>query len=234
MIIKRLKGIARRMLRPPLHRAEVALDYVFIGTEYGGWPLLKTTPKNALVYSFGIGEDLSFDIGAIETFQCVVHGFDPTPRCKQWIDRQSLPEKFTFHPIGIADHDGTAKFFPPQCDEHVSFSVQPAEGVKKEAFVTAEVLRLQTIIDNLKTENPQVVKMDIEGFEYGVIEDLLKREIRPEQLLVEFHHGMYGISNARTEATVEQLRACGYKCFFVSSGGHEYGFVLDERVESKI
>lgn len=70
--------------------------------------------------------------------------------------------------------------------------------------------------------------MDIEGFEYSVIEDILKGSIRPKQLLVEFHHGMYGFSSSRTEEAVTQLSTCGYKLFYVSSSGHEYGFVFDE------
>lgn len=154
MVINKLKSMARRMLRPPLHSVKIALPYVFLGTEYGGWPLLKATPNNALVYSFGIGEDISFDIAAIKEFGCIVHGFDPTPRSKIWIEKQPLPEKFIFHSIGIADHDGKEKFFPPKKSEHVSYSIQPAEGLNEDSIVVEDVARLQTIIDELKTGYP--------------------------------------------------------------------------------
>ena len=66
-MISQLKAIARRILRPPLHTAETELNYQVLGTEYGGWPLLvDETPPKALIYSFGIGEDISFDLEAIE------------------------------------------------------------------------------------------------------------------------------------------------------------------------
>ena len=66
--------------------------------------------------------------------------------------------------------------------------------------------------------------MDIEGFEYSVIDDFDENPFRPQQLLVEFHHGMYGIGNDRTLAAVSKLKATGYRLFYVSGGGHEYGF----------
>jgi hypothetical protein len=67
--------------------------------------------------------------------------------------------------------------------------------------------------------------MDIEGFEYSVLDDILSTEIRPRQLLVEFHHTMYGINATETKRAVTKLEADGYKLFFVSSVGLEYGFV---------
>lgn len=225
-MLRTLKALGRRIVRPPLHRPEVQVDYDVLGTDYGGWPLLRTlTPQAPLIYSFGIGEDISFDLAAVERHDAILHAFDPTPRCLAWIAAQSLPETFHFHPIGLSDSDGEARFFAPSKQQNVSFSAAPADESDPRLAVSAPVKRLATILAELGTPCPDILKMDIEGFEYAVLEDLIGSGIIPSQLLIEFHHRMYGIANARTLAAVDRLRAVGYRIFYVSQSGHEYGFV---------
>jgi FkbM family methyltransferase len=225
-MIAQLKAVARRILRPPLHAAEVRLPHKVLGTDYGGWPLLtEHTPHSPLVFAFGVGEDISFDLAAIEQFGATVHAFDPTPRCRAWVERQTLPAAFHFHPIGLAAEDGEAEFFAPEKDVNVSFSAQPGPQSDRSLAVTAPVKRLSTIIAELGTAMPDVLKMDIEGFEYGVLDDMIASDLRPAQLLVEFHHRMYDIPNQRTLDQIERLRAAGYRIFHVADSGHEYGLV---------
>jgi FkbM family methyltransferase len=225
-MIRQLKAVARRILRPPLHLPDRALSFDVLGTEYGGWPLLRDeTPIGALVFSFGIGEDVSFDLEAIERFNCVVHGFDPTPRSQAWVQRQTLPPTFRFHLMGLGGIEGELEFFAPERDEHVSYSAQPAPKSDLTRKITAPVKRLEQLIEEIGSGAPDVLKMDIEGFEYAVIDDILSGPVRPHQWLIEFHHRMYGIPNSRTEAAVNKLRSAGYQLFYVSESGHEYGFV---------
>lgn len=226
-MISFLKTVVRRVLRPPLHSAELELDYSVLGTEYGGWPLLDhETPDGALVYSFGIGEDVSFDVAAIERYHCIVHGFDPTPRCREWVQAQHLPPSFHFHPIGLGGTEGDLEFFAPEKDEHVSYSAQPAPNSDVALKIKAPVKRLDQLIDQLKTGLPDILKMDIEGFEYAVIDDILAGSIRPHQWLIEFHHRMYDIDTDTTREAVQKITAAGYRLFYVSESGHEYGFVF--------
>jgi FkbM family methyltransferase len=51
-----------------------------------------------------------------------------------------------------------------------------------------EVRRLQTIFQSLGHKHVDVLKMDIEGSEYEVIDDLCDLHLRIDQVLVEFHH----------------------------------------------
>ncbi|WP_293700632.1 FkbM family methyltransferase [Sphingopyxis sp. UBA6734] len=230
-MIHRLKTIARRIMRPPLHKPDIKLAYEVLGTSYGGWPLLTNeTPSTPLIYSFGVGEDVSFDLKAIEKIGAIVHAFDPTPRSCRWIARQLLPPSFHFHPVGLASEDGEAEFFAPEVDAYVSFSAQPAPKSAPELAIRAPVQRLSTIIENLGNGLPDVLKMDIEGFEYEVLDDLIAGTLRPAQLLVEFHHRMYDIPNERTIEQIERLRGAGYLIFYISESGHEYGLVHQSAV----
>ncbi len=195
------------------------------GSDYGGWPIIDgSLAKDAVVYSFGVGDDVSFDLALIERFGVTVHAFDPTPRCMEWLGAQRLPDRFCFHDYGVAAEDGMLQFFPPVNPQHVSYSQQPAaEGAA--APVIRPVRRLATIMSMLGHAQLQVLKMDVEGFEYPVIDNLLQSGVQPQQLLIEFHHGMYGFRDAHTESSVSRLRAAGYRIFYVSAVGREYGFV---------
>jgi len=43
------------------------------------WIRLRSA-ATAVVYSLGIGEDISFDLALIEKYGARVHAFDPTPK----------------------------------------------------------------------------------------------------------------------------------------------------------
>ena len=132
---------------------------------------------------------------------------------------------FSFPPRWPRWVGGRLEFFAPEKKEHVSYSAQPAPKSDLSHKILAPVKPLQQLVEELGTSVPHVLKMDIEGFEYAVIDDVLAGPLRPHQWLIEFHHRMYGIGNDRTEAAVAKLRGEGYRLFYVSEGGHEYGFV---------
>jgi len=226
-MLRKLKNVIRRFGRPPLHRPTIAREHIVLGSEYGGWPLVSDlVNSSATVFSFGIGEDITFDIAAIRKYGCKVYGFDPTPRSQHWIQAQNLPEAFVFFPVGIGAKDGDAEFFAPANAGHVSYSLTPRDTEAPSQRIFAPILRLETILDKYKLSPPDVLKMDIEGFEYAVLDDILAGSIRPSLILVEFHHGIYSsIEPAQTNNAVEALREAGYELFYVSPGGHEYGFV---------
>lgn len=220
-----LKRIYRQVRFRRLHRRDVKLEYDFLGTDYGGWPIVRNLlPANPLVYSFGVGEDISFDLAMIDRYNAEVHGFDPTPRSRRWVSQQTLPQQFHFHPVGIGPKDAQLPFFEPADDKHVSFSNAPGEGQVGEP-VMCDVRRLVTIASDNKHEHIDVLKFDIEGFEYEVLDDLVASDVRPSLLLCEFHHGMYKSTDEDTKRAVSALQCAGYRIFYVSATGHEYGFV---------
>jgi len=56
-----------------------------------------------------------------------------------------------------------------------------------------------------------ILKMDIEGAEYDVIKDIHHLNIRPQQILVEFHHRFPGVGIKRTKEAIEELYSMGYQ-----------------------
>lgn len=195
------------------------------GSEYGGWWICpRGISAASVVYSFGIGTDISFDLSLIETHGLTVHAFDPTPSSIVWLETQSLPAQFTWQALGIASYDGRATFFAPADPTHVSHSVVPPVGADRHA-IEVEVRRLSTIMGSLGHDRIDVLKLDIEGAEYDVLEEILTGGVRPGQLLVEFHHRAAGVGIERTRQAVAHLKAAGYRIFAVSDTGEEYGFI---------
>jgi hypothetical protein len=88
-----------------------------------------------------------------------------------------------------------------------------------------EVRRLATLMRDLGHRSIDVLKMDIEGAEYEVIDDILGSRLQIEQILVEFHHRLPGVGIDRTRRAVRNLNEAGYRIFFASDTGEEYSFI---------
>lgn len=70
-----------------------------------------------------------------------------------------------------------------------------------------------------------LLKINIEGGEYPVIDDLIASRINVGQLVVEFHHRFPGHTLTETESAVNILNEHGYKIFYISDAGKEYSFI---------
>lgn len=198
---------------------------VKIGSQYGGWVVNDLIlHKNSIVYSFGVGTDISFDLGLIERFDLTVFGFDPTSQSIAWVKQQQLPSNFKLQEYGVSDFDGFAKFFSPENPNHISHSLLPR--VSKGKTIDVPFKKLKTIMVELGHAHIDVLKLDIEGSEYDVIEDVKANNIRPTQFLVEFHHRFPGIGVKKTKQAIQLIRSMGYRLFHVSSSGEEYSFLL--------
>lgn len=209
--------------REPWIRREVRLDLERHGGDYGGWNVWPTPLDAAsVVYSLGVGEDVSFDLSLIERFGVTVHAFDPTPRSAAWVARQRLPDRFRFHPVGVYDRDGTVELFPPSDPAHVSCSVVPAAAGGPP--IEVPVRRLSTLLAELGHPRIDLLKIDIEGAEYAVLRDLLASGVAVGQLLVELHHRFPTIGLARSRAAIAELRRAGFRVFDVTPHG-EVGLV---------
>lgn len=214
--------------KPVVGAVRVKVPMVRIGSDYGGWAIQAgSLHAGSVVYCFGIGEDVTFDVGLIERFGCTVHGFDPTPRSIDWVKAQQkagkIPAKFVLHEYGLAAHDGEVSFFAPDNPAHVSHTM--VEGATKGRKITVPVKRLSTIMRELGHASLDLLKMDIEGAEYAAVEDLVGERLPIRQLLVEYHHRFASIGNSKTQASLDLLNANGYRLFCISESAEEYSFV---------
>jgi FkbM family methyltransferase len=200
------------------------------GTNYGGYYICpKMITDESIVYSLGVGEDISFDLSLIKRFGVNVFAFDPTPKAIKWVKSQKLPEKFHFFECGITDYEGTAEFYPPKNSGGVSYSILE-KSINNQHVIIAKVHRLNFFLNQLGHEKIDVLKMDVEGAEYGIIQDLLASNIRIQQLVLEFHHTLKHISIYETDKAVKLLMKNGFKIFYVSANGAVYSFIHESNL----
>ncbi len=198
----------------------------WFGNDYGGFfvhPDIVTS--DSIVYSFGVGEDITFDEAILSTFNCKVYAFDPTPKSIRWIkNHKDLPENFNFYDYGIGSYDGNISFYPPKNPDYVSCTIYEKEETKNKKF-DVPIKKLSTIIKDLKHDKIDILKMDIEGTEYEIIDDILNIDIEIKQILIEFHHRFPNIGIEKTKEVIKKMNENNYKIIAVSEREEEFTFI---------
>ena len=212
----------------PVGRVQTRCARRRIGTSYGGGTICPDgLNSESVVYSVGVGEDVSFDLALIRAFGCTVWGFDPTPKSIAWVRRQELVPQFQFSEFGLAGHDGTVSFYTPENPNHVSASIVNRPGTTTDT-ITVPVRRLKTTMDALGHAGLDLLKLDIEGAEYEVVDDIVSswgEKIPIRQLLIEFHHRFFPDGADRTRRAIDLLNARGFRIFNISQNAIEYSFI---------
>ena len=177
----------------PKYVLNSSIKIVRLGTVYGGWAIPEgTINAGSIVYCAGAGEDISFDTAVAGECNCIVQIFDPTPKAIAYVKKQKAalpPEtsgKLMMNEVGLFDQDTTLKFYAPKNEEHVSHSVTNLQHTDN--FFEAKVKSLKSIMAGLGHDHIDLLKIDIEGAEYVVIDDILKNNYDIKTLCVEFHN----------------------------------------------
>lgn len=176
-----------------------------IGNEYGGWVIpVDRINERTICYCGGVGEDLSFDAGLIERFDCFVFAFDPTPRSISFVEHNAPVGKFKFYPWGLWDEETILKFFEPNDPSHVSHSVVNLQNTSD--YFEALCKPISKIAKELGHKTIGLIKIDVEGAEFAVIRDIIRNEAVPEILCVEFDQpcSPFGVYRA-----IRDLECCG-------------------------
>jgi FkbM family methyltransferase len=221
-LLKKMYRFIKNYKIIPKYRLNNIYDYEFHGTEYGGWTILKDSlNRESVIFSFGIGNDISFDLSIIDKYECNVYGFDPTPGVKEWIHSKSFDSRFILTPIALSDSDGFLEFYSPENETYISHSIHKSIGSKK---VVVPSKKIKSIMRDLEITEIDLLKMDIEGFEYQVLDNIFSENIFPKQLLIEFHYNFPEIGKTKTEKTINELQLFGYDLFHVSNNYREFSF----------
>jgi FkbM family methyltransferase len=170
------------------------------------WTLItQALPTRPVVFSAGVGRDMTFELDMARRFGATVHMFDPSQTGRETASRaENQRELVHFHAIGWAGLDGDVPFHPAGADGSLS---------KPEGECTGERLpcrRVPTLMRDLGIAKLDLLKMDIEGFEYEVLDDILAARVPVDQICLEFHHFLPGIPYSRTLSSILALWRAGY------------------------
>ena len=184
-----------------------------LGTNYGGWVIPKQIQltENSLIYSLGVGEDISFDLLIQDKYNSNIVLIDPTKRAKKHYeeiknyyktqiynfsgDIQKDYEdniknlninfsKITYNEIGVWDEKTELKFYKQINKNYVSQSL--IKGMFTNEYDIVKVNTLKKIMEKNNHTKIDLLKMDIEGAEIKVLNNMLDDNIFPEYLCIEF------------------------------------------------
>ena len=169
------------------------------------WNIYRNLPESPLIFSGGAGKDITFELELIEKFNATIHLFDPSPTGLKTFLNVPENDKLIYYQLGLAINDNVIDFNFPQNPEEGSFSkvINPINDVIK-----FKCIKLSNILCNYPRID--ILKLDIEGFEYEVIEDIISNKIFPFQICCEFHHYFDSFSFLDTLKIIFLLKKNGY------------------------
>jgi FkbM family methyltransferase len=193
-----------------------------------GWLLChQRVPRGAHAFGLGVGRNIDFELGLIRDYDVIVDTFDPTPSSTEWLQSLKLPGGLRHHPWAVVATDGPVRLEQRKAARSGGAPMLSVVGSGRSGAesVAAEGYRLSSILARLNCGVPDLLRMDIEGAEYAVLDDMLASGFLPRQLLVEFHHRFPQIGLAATRRAIVNLRAAGYRIAAVSDTGREVTFL---------
>jgi FkbM family methyltransferase len=205
----------------------------FHGNESGGWCTVAGALRpDSVVVDVGLGEDVSFSESIIHRYGCIVYGFDPTPRAAAYV-RGLRNDRLKLFELGVGPSKGKSQFFLPSNRRYVSGSIALERHLDRHG-IEVDVVTIEDVFQLLGCPRIDLLKLDIEGTEYDVIESpaFRTRSAFINQLCVEFHHRWQSRGKRSTERAAATLRSLGFSCAWsCRSTNEEYLFVRGGSVE---
>ncbi|MEC7860007.1 MAG: FkbM family methyltransferase [Pseudomonadota bacterium] len=204
---------------------ELSIDTAILG-EWEFCP--QYINQHSVIYSLGVGDSIEFDLGIIKHHGCQVHAFDPTPYAVEWISDQNTPSELQFHPWAVSGKDGSLRMTQRTNKKGQKSEVMWTEvlsGSIAEDAIEVPVYSIPSIMRKLDHSFISLMKIDVEGTEYEIIDDILNNGVLPKQILIEFHHRFSSKSKKMTQNSLKSLRKFGYRIFSISATGREVGFI---------
>jgi len=219
------KSLVRYVRRFPdrLKYPRPSKSFVKIGSAYGGWWIeTKNLSATSNILSAGVGEDVTFDLGLIESFNCHVVAIDPTPKAIEYIKQFEHLDKLRFYTWALAKTDGIIQMSPPSNSLHASYKVVVPSNHASPSF-DFPARSLATILNQENWSHYDLLKMDIEGSEFSVIESIIEEKIDISQLCVEFHPEIAEQIGKTVPDVIKGLEDYGLK--LVYKDFHNYTFL---------
>lgn len=180
--------------------------------------------NHSIVYSVGVGEDISFEKDLMKQFDCSISIFDPTPKSWQFVESQKLNPKLKYYNWGLSSFDGPQRFYLPKDENMISGSLVQAKHLNSEP-IFLQMKTLMSTMKHLGDNHIDLLKLDIEGSEYEIIEEIIEQRLDVKQIAVEFHHFFDTIPTNKTRKAVKLLNQNGYRIVAISRSRHEITFI---------
>ena len=157
---------------------------------YGNYILDKNNiPKNPVVYSGGVGKNISFDLNFFNKHGGKIRLFDPTESSIQHMNKIKLPKNFKFYHYALFYKNKKIKLYQDPTNRIKSASVTNFFSFDKNSFFIANAYNLQTLTNKFGDKSIDILKLDIEGAAENLIKnylDYIDKKNYPKQIISAF------------------------------------------------
>jgi FkbM family methyltransferase len=177
--------------------------------------VLQDLSPDDIFYDIGANAGLYTVFAAKSVSQGAVHAFEPIPanieRLRENLQLSGV--EVEVHPFAIGSSDETVTMTTPDALSHGTPEVTSESD---NDTINVEQRSIDSLIES-NVQTPNVVKIDVEGYEMSVIKgaEKLLRESPPRSIYIELHE------DGRSEAVQNELEEAGYTTSVFHERSHE-------------
>lgn len=189
----------------------------FLSPEY---IFIDTFNKDSVLVDVGCGDDADFSMAMIMKYGLQSIAIDPTRKHAESLASLSLRTggKLTHKPWAVSSEDGEIDF--NESGKNVSGSIfSEHKNIKGKDSMQYKVhsVSLGALPASLQLDHVEFIKLDLEGAEYDLINNLNSGELdKFSQIFIEFHHDYlpkYKIND--TCECIRRLESSGFRSFSI-------------------
>jgi FkbM family methyltransferase len=239
-LLKAMKSGARKLLQIDSQSMVTPLPGLsWVGSKPQGYVIPDgLLNADSVCYCVGAGEDITFDTELAERYGCRVVVIDPTPEGLNhfrlvnehmsrgeplWTTRgqpfqyRITPERLAlldYVEIGVWDSAQQMRFYEPTLENYPSHSV--AMFQESGRYIELPVDRLKNIMMSQGHGAIDLLKLEIEGAEYRVLETVIEDRLDVKAILVEYDEVWHSEGKGRGHLfrirdSARKLRRAGYR-----------------------
>jgi FkbM family methyltransferase len=149
---------------------------------------LDLIPTDSTIISGGVGNDIKFEMELIKKKNTLVVGIDPTNIAEKFIENekqvfQELNKRYVYLKKALSNTNSELKLYYGENDFMSSVSSQHRD-TKDSNYFYCEAITIEELLKAYT--NVSYLKLDIEGAEYKILNEL--KHISIPQISIEFHH----------------------------------------------
>ena len=150
---------------------------------YGGYYWKKINKENQVnIISAGIGTNIDFEeyiskINKIKKFVCI----DPTSQGEKTIKNSKID--CIFLRGALFNFNGKIKIFKPHDKNDINYSISNLFNSKNYDYV--DTFSIKSICDNYDIKKIDILKLDVEGVAFEILQDCILNNILPDQICLE-------------------------------------------------
>lgn len=178
-----------------------------LGSDYGGWDVpVDVIADDWTVYSIGAGHDVSFDAAVLSRTGAQVRSFDIMHRhLSDALDQTERSPRFSVHLVAIGPQDAPVRLFgsPDQATGGATSAHHDPEG----DWFELPGRSIPSLAAELGDSRIDLLKIDVEGGEYELLDALDLHALGVQMLGVDFHPT---VSPRAARRRIEHVRRQGF------------------------